>query len=240
MPADGRRRAHGRAAARRRDRRRLVRGRRRRSGSRRSRTASRARRASRSQFNDAARRPDLRRRPCATTSAPPCSPPRRRSITGRRAHFAAGETVVVRLRFENWFTPARYTLTPSVARAGMGADAHRPARRPGLAGRPRRALHRRGRRPAARVRDRAPVSTARRTLEAARYGPTRSATTLRRFVNLTLTLAQRPTSSSSTSARCSATCGRSCGRCCSSACSTSSSRDRSRSGAQVPHYPVIC
>ena len=40
--------------------------------------------------------------------------------TGR---FQAGETVVVRLRFETWFTPTSYTLTPSIARAGTGADA---------------------------------------------------------------------------------------------------------------------
>jgi len=42
---------------------------------------------------------------------------------GPTGHFAAGEVVVVRLRFETWFTQARYTLTPSVARPGLGADA---------------------------------------------------------------------------------------------------------------------
>jgi len=41
---------------------------------------------------------------------------------GPTGHFEAGETVVVRLRFETWFTQTRYTLTPSIARAGMGAD----------------------------------------------------------------------------------------------------------------------
>ena len=41
---------------------------------------------------------------------------------GPSGHFAAGETVIVRLRFETWFTQTRYTLTPSIARAGMGAD----------------------------------------------------------------------------------------------------------------------
>jgi ABC-type polysaccharide/polyol phosphate transport system ATPase subunit len=41
---------------------------------------------------------------------------------GPTGHFGAGETVVVRLRFETWFTQTRYTLTPSVAREGMGAD----------------------------------------------------------------------------------------------------------------------
>jgi ABC-type polysaccharide/polyol phosphate transport system ATPase subunit len=41
---------------------------------------------------------------------------------GPSGHFGAGETVVVRLRFETWFTQTRYTLTPSIARGGMGAD----------------------------------------------------------------------------------------------------------------------
>jgi ABC-type polysaccharide/polyol phosphate transport system ATPase subunit len=36
--------------------------------------------------------------------------------------FTAGETAHVRVRFENWLTPQRYTLTPSVARAGQGSD----------------------------------------------------------------------------------------------------------------------
>jgi ABC-type polysaccharide/polyol phosphate transport system ATPase subunit len=36
--------------------------------------------------------------------------------------FAAGETVTVRVRFDNWLAPNRYTLSPSVARAGAGAD----------------------------------------------------------------------------------------------------------------------
>jgi hypothetical protein len=37
--------------------------------------------------------------------------------TGR---FERGQTVVVRMRFENWLTAARYNLTPSVARSGTG------------------------------------------------------------------------------------------------------------------------
>jgi ABC-type sulfate/molybdate transport systems ATPase subunit len=37
--------------------------------------------------------------------------------------FAAGETVTVRFELPNWLTPSRYTLTPSVAREGTGADA---------------------------------------------------------------------------------------------------------------------
>jgi hypothetical protein len=41
---------------------------------------------------------------------------------GPTGHFAAGETVIIRLRFETWFTQTRYTLTPSVARPGLGAD----------------------------------------------------------------------------------------------------------------------
>jgi ABC-type polysaccharide/polyol phosphate transport system ATPase subunit len=36
--------------------------------------------------------------------------------------FAAGDTAHVRVRFDNWLTAQRYTLTPSVARAGQGAD----------------------------------------------------------------------------------------------------------------------
>jgi hypothetical protein len=42
---------------------------------------------------------------------------------GPSGHFGAGETVTVRVAFDNWLAPMRYTLTPSVARAGMGADA---------------------------------------------------------------------------------------------------------------------
>ncbi len=41
------------------------------------------------------------------------------AATGR---FAAGEEVVVRMRFENWLGPGRYRLTASVARAGWGDD----------------------------------------------------------------------------------------------------------------------
>lgn len=37
-------------------------------------------------------------------------------------HFRAGETVAVRMRFENWLGPGRYQLLASVARAGLGAD----------------------------------------------------------------------------------------------------------------------
>jgi hypothetical protein len=36
--------------------------------------------------------------------------------------FEAGRTAVVRMRFENWLTASRYTLSPSVARAGAGED----------------------------------------------------------------------------------------------------------------------
>lgn len=41
---------------------------------------------------------------------------------GPTGHFSSGETVLVRLRFENWLTPSRYSVTPSVARNGPGAD----------------------------------------------------------------------------------------------------------------------
>jgi ABC-type polysaccharide/polyol phosphate transport system ATPase subunit len=37
--------------------------------------------------------------------------------------FAAGERVAVRVRFDNWLAPMRYTVTPSVARHGGGKDA---------------------------------------------------------------------------------------------------------------------
>jgi len=41
---------------------------------------------------------------------------------GPTGRFAAGETVVVSVQFQNWLAPSRYTLTPSIARAGVGAD----------------------------------------------------------------------------------------------------------------------
>jgi ABC-type polysaccharide/polyol phosphate transport system ATPase subunit len=37
--------------------------------------------------------------------------------------YTAGDRVTVRVRFENWLAPMRYTVTPSVARAGGGQDA---------------------------------------------------------------------------------------------------------------------
>ena len=42
---------------------------------------------------------------------------------GSTGRFEVGDTVVVRLRFDTWLTRTSYTLTPSVARAGTGADA---------------------------------------------------------------------------------------------------------------------
>jgi ABC-type polysaccharide/polyol phosphate transport system ATPase subunit len=42
---------------------------------------------------------------------------------GPSGHFDAGSRVTLRVRFDNWLAPNRYTLTPSVARAGSGADA---------------------------------------------------------------------------------------------------------------------
>ena len=37
--------------------------------------------------------------------------------------FKAGESVVARFAIPNWLTPARYMLTPSLAREGTGEDA---------------------------------------------------------------------------------------------------------------------
>jgi ABC-type polysaccharide/polyol phosphate transport system ATPase subunit len=42
---------------------------------------------------------------------------------GDTGSFGAGETRVIRMSFENYLTPSRYALTPSVARHGIGADA---------------------------------------------------------------------------------------------------------------------
>jgi ABC-type polysaccharide/polyol phosphate transport system ATPase subunit len=42
---------------------------------------------------------------------------------GPTGSFAAGETAIVRMRFENWLTPSRYSLTPSVALNGRGDNA---------------------------------------------------------------------------------------------------------------------
>jgi ABC-type polysaccharide/polyol phosphate transport system ATPase subunit len=36
--------------------------------------------------------------------------------------FAAGETARVKVRFDNWLAPNRYTISPSVARSGTGSD----------------------------------------------------------------------------------------------------------------------
>jgi hypothetical protein len=41
---------------------------------------------------------------------------------GPTGSFQAGERTVVRMRFENWLTAGRYTLTPSIARNGRGDD----------------------------------------------------------------------------------------------------------------------
>jgi len=42
--------------------------------------------------------------------------------TERFGSFEAGETAQIRVRFDNWLAPNRYTMSPSVARAGAGAD----------------------------------------------------------------------------------------------------------------------
>ncbi|HXE44440.1 MAG TPA: ABC transporter ATP-binding protein [Conexibacter sp.] len=44
-------------------------------------------------------------------------------VHGPTGSFAAGETVVVRLEFQNWMVRSTYTVTPSIARPGLGADA---------------------------------------------------------------------------------------------------------------------
>jgi hypothetical protein len=36
--------------------------------------------------------------------------------------LAPGDNIVVRMPFENWLTPSRYVLTPSIARNGTGDD----------------------------------------------------------------------------------------------------------------------
>jgi ABC-2 type transport system ATP-binding protein len=42
---------------------------------------------------------------------------------GDTGAFPAGTSAIVRLRFDAWLTRTSYTLTPSIARAGTGADA---------------------------------------------------------------------------------------------------------------------
>jgi len=42
---------------------------------------------------------------------------------GASGQFRAGESVVARFELPNWLAPSRYMLTPSLARAGTGADA---------------------------------------------------------------------------------------------------------------------
>lgn len=42
---------------------------------------------------------------------------------GSTGRFEAGQNAVVRVRFENWLTPSRYTVTPSLARNGRGDNA---------------------------------------------------------------------------------------------------------------------
>jgi ABC-type polysaccharide/polyol phosphate transport system ATPase subunit len=42
---------------------------------------------------------------------------------GNSGSFRAGETAIARFSLPSWLTPSRYTLTPSLAREGTGADA---------------------------------------------------------------------------------------------------------------------
>jgi ABC-type polysaccharide/polyol phosphate transport system ATPase subunit len=44
-------------------------------------------------------------------------------LHGPTGRFAAGDEVVVRLEFHNWLVAGTYSVTPSIARAGLGADA---------------------------------------------------------------------------------------------------------------------
>jgi len=44
-------------------------------------------------------------------------------LHGPTGRFAAGERVVARMRFENWLVAGTYSVTPSIARPGFGADA---------------------------------------------------------------------------------------------------------------------
>jgi len=41
---------------------------------------------------------------------------------GPTGHFAPGEVATVKVRLENWFTPSSYSVTASIARAGLGSD----------------------------------------------------------------------------------------------------------------------
>jgi ABC-type polysaccharide/polyol phosphate transport system ATPase subunit len=43
---------------------------------------------------------------------------------GPTGHFSAGELAIIRLTFDNWLAPGRYSLTAAVARAGAAADYH--------------------------------------------------------------------------------------------------------------------
>lgn len=43
-------------------------------------------------------------------------------LHGDTGRFEAGAMLVYRLRFDNWLTPGRYFLTPSIARHGLGSD----------------------------------------------------------------------------------------------------------------------
>jgi len=46
--------------------------------------------------------------------------------SGESGHFAAGDSAVIRVRFENWLAPNRYDLTAVVARASGEVLDHRP------------------------------------------------------------------------------------------------------------------
>ena len=78
----------------------------------------------RSRFHERDRGPDLRRSTCATSRATRCSPRRPDWRDGTTGRFAAGDDGArARRASTTGSAPSRYTLTPSVARAGAGADA---------------------------------------------------------------------------------------------------------------------
>ena len=149
-PARRRRAARGRPLRRPRDgrdHRRLVRGRRRRARSTSRRRASRSRSAWRSCSTRRSRtrssRFNVRNEPRHTVFATSTD-----WNDGPDRQLRDGETASrVRVRFENWLAPMRYTVTP-VGRPSPapGADCARRARGPGGADRPRHARHGRHRR----------------------------------------------------------------------------------------------
>ena len=83
-----------------------------------------ARRACEVALQRADRRPGLRLHAAQRRRRTRSSPTTTELADGPTGPFAAGETVDVRVAFDNWLAPSRYTLTPvDRARADCGADA---------------------------------------------------------------------------------------------------------------------